>query len=143
MNTVIQWIEECIVVTDTLILKINEERAFLVSWNTEQLFQNNQEKEDLINDILERRAKIEAAIKLDGELASTPEFIKAKKIWSEKWNTLRALCIDNKFFIQHSLDNVNLFVENLKKLMTNHKLYTSKGTAAVTQQAGKVVEGTY
>lgn len=144
MQTLLSLLQDCIVLTDQLTHTVIEEKKLLIELKGNDLLQNNLEKENLINLIFEKKQLIEKLQKnmSEKDLENT-EYLSLRDIWKEKWSALQKLCMDNKYFISHSLNNLNMFMEHLKKLILNRPTYSSKGVQVGVPQSGKVVEGAY
>jgi hypothetical protein len=144
MQTLISLLEECILLTEQLIHTVRDEKKFLIELKSDELLQNNLEKENIINLIFEKRQFIEKMQKNASEKdLNHPEYLALRDVWKDKWTTLQNICMDNRYFISHSLNNLNMFMDHLKKLILNRPTYSAKGVQVGVPQSGKVVEGAY
>ena len=63
--------------------------------------------------------------------------------WSREWSATRSQGEDNQAFLRHSVRNMNLLMENMKRLLGDAPLYGAKGTSTQASASGKVVEAKY
>ena len=76
-------------------------------------------------------------------LADRGPWMEETEAFFKSWREVYALCEQNQRFIQHSLKNMGLIVENLKRLFGDNSLYSAAGKRVESQAPGKVVEARY
>lgn len=135
---------------------LNEERMALISLNMERIVQSNLRKESLLGKIKRTKHSLQLQLKalfevskihdlsehLDSE-ADRREWEVLLKNWTQDWNSISALCENNQGFIQHSLKNLGVLVENLKRLFGENTVYSSSGGRKDSTTQGQVVEASY
>ncbi len=134
---------------------LEREQLALIQLKMEDIVQNNHLKESLLGQlstkkaVLRRHLKevfgVEKAEELDSLLP--PDMKKAwqesRTRWLKVWESSRDNCERNQKFMRHSLKNMGLLLENLKRLLGENSLYSAKGTRVDLPNHGKVVEASY
>lgn len=130
--------EECLRLATELKACLQEERTALIELRTETIVQTNFRKEDLGRQLAEQRKLFSALAHEVGEL---PE--KWTERWSPAWAGIESQCRENQKFIQHSLRNLGLIVDNLKRLFGERSTYSPTGKKQETTSSGKMTEASY
>jgi len=130
--------EECLRLAGELNACLAEEREALIELNIEKIVQTNFRKDDLGRQLAEQRRNFSTLAKALGTL---PENWVER--WSPAWQAMETACKQNQKFISHSLKNLSLIVDNLKRLFGESSTYTPAGKKHDSNTAGKMVEAKY
>lgn len=114
---------------------LHEERTALIELKTEIIVQTNFKKEDLGRQLTLRRKEFSQLAK---ELGTIPENWKER--WQPEWEKIEVSCKSNQDFIRHSLKNLNLIVDNLKRIFGENPTYSPTGKKVDGSGSGKMVE---
>jgi len=140
--------ERCIETCEELLTCFDNERECLVQFRTDDLLANNARKEHLIAQLAQQKfalrqllahARRDALLSVEDEQA----WSLYQERWLKSWEKLRARCESNQLFMKHSLRNLDMLTDNLRRLMGQQTLYSPKGTHVDVNKAPKVVEGRY
>jgi hypothetical protein len=151
-QALITFTEECILLCRELIRILQVERKAVIEFETETLIQSNFEKEKTLAQLTEKRTAFRNAKadlcgnhEVEDVISENlmPMWLIVKKEWIQTWEELRSLCENNHGFIRHSVRNLDLILEHLKKSLGIHSIYTAKGTKIDNQPQGNVVQGRY
>ena len=146
--------EESISLARSLQEVLIQERAALITLNTDEILVLVTQKESRLMKLVRKRAEIKKFIRIQfnqenlEDLKLTDENLQReweskKKIWVEVWSELRDVCENNQRFISHSMKNMDRLVENLKRLLGQHATYSPKGKRIEQNNQGRVVQGRY
>ena len=133
---------------------LEEERKALISLNTDQILITTSQKEALILKISRKRSEMKHFAKnqyqeadLDilkfNDLALQEIWLQKKLIWKLNWEKVQVQCEANQKFIRHSMKNLGLLVDNLKRLFGQHPTYSASGKKVDASISGNVVEARY
>jgi len=130
--------EECLRLAAELGACLLEEREALILLQTEKIVQTNFRKEDLGRQLAQQRKVFSG---LAHDVGALPE--KWTERWAPAWEMIEFRCRDNQKFIQHSLRNLGLIVDNLKRLFGERPTYTVTGKKSESSSSGKMTEASY
>lgn len=148
-------LDECVHIAGELEACMWEERKCLVEFRIDDLPQTNLKKESLIGTLSRRRRELQKLVKFHygaerlSDLASQlgeqerPAWLQHFQAWSDSWTKLRNTCEANQRFLKHSLKNLSFLVENLKRSLGDHSVYSAQGKRVDMGQAGKMLTARY
>ena len=117
---------------------LRQERSCVIRLDMDGILECNVRKEGLGAALQHKRRELKMA--LQGETLSA----ELSAAWSQAWAETRRQCEENQAFLKHSVRNMGLLVDNLKRLMGDDTpLYSNKGTPAQAGNTAKVVEAKY
>lgn len=144
--------DQCTVMATQLIVCLETERNCLVQFKTEDLLQNNSLKDELLLALQKKKAELREEIRkqfgsrenLEGRNDERGHrWRKARAEWLRTWEQLKVYCETNQGFLAHSLKNLDLMTENLKRLFHQQSLYNAKGSRVEAKAQGTVVQASY
>lgn len=155
VKTVFQLQDECLALVIQLKEVILKERKALIGLDTETVAETNAKKDFLGGQLRSRRTQQWDILKRYFSLADTdglenvlegPDISiweEKKKQWLSVWNDTKDEIASNQKFLKHSLKNFDQLAENLKRLLGEQPLYSSKGQRVDVSNHGKMVEAKY
>lgn len=133
---------------------LTQERAALITLNTDEILILVTQKESGMLKLSRKRAEIKKFVRTqfqqneleklkfaDTDLQLQWDALREK--WLVEWSELRKICETNQQFINHSMKNLDRLVENLKRLLGQHATYSPRGKRIDQNSQGAVVEGRY
>ena len=147
--------EDCQETCAQLLECLDEERLALVGLKMDQIIQSNLRKEGLVLALRRKHTRLKAIAKVHFhsetllELsAHLPEdealtWRAMYETWKVDWDRVARKCEQNQKFIRHSLKNVGLIVENLKRLFGISNRYAANGKRVDSGGEGQVVQVRY
>ena len=155
ITAIFELIDSCAFACQTLKESLDNEKKALIEFQMDALLENNQKKEMALTAVIERRERMDRWLQAElgsKDLAAMDPLLaepalsqwKVKRLeWKRLWESTKLKCKENQNFIQHSLKNLSLFAEQLKKLFSVNNTYSNKGTQVEPTREGKVVEAEY
>jgi len=147
--------DECFVLAEELKTCLDEERSALIGLKTELIVHTNARKDNLGRQLKYKKKQIWNLVNSQYGLENTEgleahiaepyrsEWLIKKANWLKIWKATSQTCETNQIFLGHSLRNLGLLVDNLKRLFGEQPLYTAKGAKAEAGSSGKVVEARF
>lgn len=136
--------DQCIQLCDELQVLMEEERNCLIHFKSEELQDNNLAKDQSLALLRERREEYRRTRELIADEPSVATVLEEEqRRWERSWSKLMSHAQDSQDFLKHSLRNVDLLLENVRRLFRVHTVYDAKGNRVDGPTSGKVVEGCY
>ena len=154
INYLFNLSDECTSLALALREILAQERAALIGLNTDNILLLVSQKESLMLKLQRKRAELKNFARTQFQIEDLGQWhsgdeavLAAWKLKSEEWNavweSVRSDCDSNQKFIKHSMRNLGLLVENLKRLFGQHATYSAQGKRIEQNSSGKVVEAKY
>ena len=146
---------ECLTICRDLVTCLEEERVALMGLNTEVLVQVNFKKENLGAQLKLSYQEMSKVAKFQYQAATLSEVAASLSVslqapWQHVLQELKETQIQlqniaqsNQKFLKHSLKNLSLIVDNLKRLFGDQPLYSQQGKKVEGPQSGRMVEASY
>lgn len=147
--------DECFSLATELKACLEEERKALIHLDTQLVVQTNARKENLSRTLAFKRKQMWSLVNAHFGIENTEgleqflqepwmsQWMEKKNNWLKVWNETTRVCETNQMFLRHSLRNLGVLVDHLKRLFGDQPLYTAKGSKADSNQQGKVVEKSF
>lgn len=146
---------ECLVICRELVACLEEERVALITLNTENIVQTNFKKETLGSELKLKYREVGLLAKAKHGADHLSQIssrlpVPVRETWDLTYSELKksqlevqALAEANQRFLRHSLKNLGLIVDNLKRLFGLTTLYSPQGKKVDGPQSGRMVEASY
>lgn len=139
MDQALALLKECVQLCAELEACLREERTALTALKTEALVQCNFRKETLGIQLKDKRRQLRISVKvLTVEEAAAWAAHEAE--WLRRWDSVRRECEFNQKLLQHSLKNLGLIVDNLRRIFGVNRTYSAAGKQVNATTSGSVVE---
>ena len=146
--------DECITLAEELKDILLEERVALITLNTEEILILVSKKESGMMKLVRKRAEIKKIARTQfaeedlqnlsfSDEALNLEWKQKQTSWLKAWTEVRDVCERNQQFMGHSMKNLDLLVENLKRLFGQHGTYSHRGKRVDQNPEGSVLRGRY
>jgi hypothetical protein len=147
--------EECTRLCAELRACLQRERACLIELKVEEIPHLTLQKESQMLSLVRKRRELKDYLKLRYSVDKVSQFAlrlegPEKELWTERealwrreWTELRETVRQNNDFLKHSLKNLFLLADNLRRCLGLPALYSAKGTQVSLQNEGKVLAASY
>lgn len=147
--------QECVRLCAELKECLEEERRLLVEYSIDKLPHNTLLKESLVSTLGRKRRELREYLRLRFDVSTAEEatdrfpeefaqeWAERAAQWRELWEMTRKECVRNQQFLEHSVRNIGLLVDNLKHVFGEGSVYGNKGQKVDMKRQGKVLQGKY
>ena len=147
--------DRCIALCHVLKDCFQIEREALIHLKLEGLLETNGRKEDVSRQLVGQKKAMHCLLQNVFGLSDSQGFedlltgeqrdawLMKRAQWLKIWEQTRDWCEANQRFMNHSLRNLSILEENLKRLFGEPTTYSPKGMKIESKTQGKVVEARY